>query len=391
MDKIVATAGEAFARIFGGRAEVYGEAPGRVEVLGNHTDYNEGFILAAAIDRRIAVAGRRTKGGDAVVHSLTFDAGGRFDAANPAKSAETPWLNYVAGVAWQLKRAGIAVGGFEAVVAGDVPLGAGLSSSAALEVATAMFLKEANGFDMDPIALALNCQAAENRFVGMNCGILDQFTSVMAKKDRLVFLDCRNLSDYDYFPLGAGLDLVIADTRAPHTLVDGAYNRLRESCFRAAGICAQKFPDKKITHLRDVTMDELEAARADIGDGDFRRARHIVSDNERVKLGSAALTRGDAATMGRLMNESHASSRHDFGNSSPELDVMVDLAQGLDGCYGARLSGGGFGGATVNLVEAEKADAFAAELARRYHNKTGIQPEMHLFHAGQGAMGGNLG
>lgn len=390
MDKLIAEAREEFDNVFGESASHYGVAPGRVEVLGNHTDYNDGFILAAAIDRRIAVVGRPLDGSLARIHSATFNSGASFDVDKPEKNPDTPWANYAIGVVWQLANIDVNVGGFEALIVGDVPLGAGLSSSAALELAVAKFLQAANGFAMEPIDMALNCQAAENNFVGVNCGILDQFTAAMGRKDRLVFLDCRNLSDYDYFPLSQGLDLVIADTRAPHTLVDGDYNRRRESCFRAAKACAALFPDKNITHLRDVDMDTLLAVKNVISEEDFRRARHIVTDNDRVKRGAAALTQGDAATMGAQMNESHASSRDDFANSSPELDIMVSIAQSLPGCHGARLNGGGFGGATINLVDTATAADFAAELNVRYFEKTGIQPEIHLFHAGGGAEGGKL-
>ena len=390
MDKIVASAQDAFAKIFGGQATAYGEAPGRVEVLGNHTDYNEGFILSAAIDRYLVAVGRPVAGNTATVHSLTLNSRCSFDVANPVRSNSTPWSNYIAGVVWQLQKVGRRIGGFEAVISGNVPLGAGLAGSAALELATALFLKKINGFEMDPIDLALNCQAAENDFVGVNCGILDQFCSVMGHRDHLVFLDCRELSAHDSFPLSNNLDLIIADTRASRTLQEGAYNQLRESCFRAAEACAKKYPDRMITHLRDVTMSDLLNARSSVRQEDFPRARHIISENERVQEGTAALNRGDAATMGRLMNESHASSRDDFGNSSSELNIMANIAQSLPGCYGARLSGGGFGGATVNLIDAAKAMPFAEELAKRYQKETGIRPELHLFHASQGATSGML-
>ncbi len=390
MDDIIAQASEEFSLVFGDSATAYGEAPGRVEVIGNHTDYNDGFIVSAAINRRIVVVGRPVDGTIAKIHSMTFHSGVSFDIADPVRNEDAFWVNYMIGVVSELKKRDIQIGGFEALVAGDVPQGAGLSSSAALEVATAMFLKEINGFAMNPIDMALCCQAAENKFVGVNCGILDQFTSVMGRKDRLVFLDCRHLADYDYLPLGSGLDLVIADTRAPHRLMDGAYNRLRESCFHAARICAELFPEKKITHLRDVTLEELDVAKSHMSSEDYHHAKHIVSEDERVKKCAEALNRNDPETMGRLMTESHTSSRVDFGNSSPELDIMVEEALKLPGCYGARLNGGGFGGATINLVREKDAADFASELNVHYYEKTKIQPEMHLFHAGEGALGGKL-
>ncbi|MDR0361492.1 MAG: galactokinase [Planctomycetota bacterium] len=390
MEDMIGKAAREFVDIFGENATHYGDAPGRVEVIGNHTDYNDGFILAAAIDRRIAVVGRRVEGALARVYSRTFNSGASFPVAEPLKTKDNPWLNYVMGVVWQLRNKGIGVDAFEAMVLGDVPLGAGLSSSAALEVATASFLRALNGFEMDPIDVALNSQAAENDFVGMNCGILDQFTSAMGRSERLVFLDCRFLDRYSYYPLGNGVKLVIANTKAPHALVDGAYNRLRASCFRAAAICAEKFPDKKISHLRDVNPEELDQCRTAMGDEDYRRARHIVTENARVLASAEALQRGDYRAMGGLMADSHASSRDWLGNSSPELDVMVDLALEIPGCFGARLSGGGFGGATINLVGADRAEAFAEKLGERYREKTRIDPEIHLFTAGPGAEGGKL-
>ncbi|MDR1612539.1 MAG: galactokinase [Planctomycetota bacterium] len=390
MDALITRAVSEFSDIFGEKPSHFGDAPGRVEVIGNHTDYNHGFILASAIDRRLAVVGRPVDGETARVYSRTFNSGASFRAADPVKMKENPWVNYIMGVIWQLRNKGVKVGAFDAMILGDVPLGAGLSSSAALEVATAFFLRAMNGFSMDPIAIAVNCQAAENNFVGMNCGILDQFASAMAQPERLVFLDCRNLDAYSYYPLGSAVKLVIANTKAPHVLVDGAYNRLREACFRAARICAEKFPEKRVTHLRDVDPELLDACKNAMGEEDYRRAHHIVTENARVLAGAEALTRGDYKGMGGLMTASHASSRDWFGNSATELDAMVDLALEIPGCYGARLSGGGFGGATINLVESDKAEDFAQTLADRYREKIRIEPEIHLFKAGAGAGGGAL-
>lgn len=390
MQAIVKKAREEFSNVFGEDAAAYGSAPGRIEVLGNHTDYNEGFILAAAIDRSIAVVGRAIPGGTAKIYSRTFNAGASFDVANPEKTPENAWMNYMMGVVAQLRARGFAIGAFEALVMGDVPLGAGLSSSAAIEVATAMFLKQLYPYELSQVDIALTCQAAENKFVGVNCGILDQFTSVMGRAGQLVYLDCRFLDNYKYFPLGEGLEFVIANTNAPHALVDGAYNRLRESCFRAARHCASKITDIKITHLRDVTLAELDKCRAGLAEEDYRRAKHIVTDNARVVKGSKALAEGDAKTMGRLMSESHRSSRDDFGNSCPELDAMVEIAESLPGCHGARLSGGGFGGCAVCLIDAGAAKTFTADLAARYKEKTGIAADTYLFNAAGGAEGGRL-
>ncbi len=375
-----------FANTFGRKSAAYGCAPGRVEVLGNHTDYNEGFILSAAIDRHIVIAGRRVDGDTAKIYSRTFEVGETFKVTDPAKTTEHFWINYVEGVVDQLQAQGIELGAFEAIVHGNVPLGSGLSSSAALEVATARFLQQLFPYEMDAVELALTCQAAENNFVGVNCGILDQFSSVMGKADHLIFLDCRDLKQYSHLPLGSEIGLVLANTRAEHELADGTYNRLREQCFAAA----RRFDawlEKPITHLRDVGVEDFEAHAQKLEPELRDKARHVVTENDRVLRGVEALKAGDLSAMGNCMIDSHASSRDHFGNSCAELDTMVRCAIGLPGFYGCRLSGGGFGGCTVNLVQAQKAEAFAAQLAENYREQTGIDPEIHVCRAVDGAVG----
>ena len=383
--KLIKKAAQKFKEQFGEDAEYCGVAPGRVEVLGNHTDYNEGFILSAAIDREIVLCGRKTEGTIATVFATSYGQKVSFDTANTVMNKDNFWINYIQGVINELAKLGIVTGGFEAVLDGNVPLGAGLSSSAALEVATLYFIKSLYEFEMDPVKIALTAQAAENNFVGMNCGILDQFSSTMGKADHLVYLDCRNLNDYRHIPLGKDVELVIANTKAEHSLVDGAYNYLRECCFAAAEHYAGCLAPKKVTHLRDVSIDEMKAKNSDLAEDIFKRARHIITDNQRVIDGVAALEKGDLRKMGECMNLSHISSRDDFGNSCKELDIMYDCAEGLPGLYGRRLSGGGFGGCTVNLVNAEKAEDFALKLSKRYQEKTGIKPEMHICKAWDGA------
>ena len=390
MDKLLSDAREEFANIFGEEAEFYGRGPGRVEILGNHTDYNDGFALSAAIDRSLIVAGRPVEGDAAKVYSLTFKSGTSFSVARPEAAKEAPWLNYVMAMVWRLSGLGHNPGAFEAVIAGDVPLGAGLSSSAALEMAAGHFFKAMTGFEMSPLDMALNGRAAENEFVGVQCGILDQWSSAMGREDRLLLLDCRKLEVVDYPELPGSVELVIADTNAPHALVDGEYNRRRESCFRAAEVCAKRFPERGITHLRDVSLAELEACCDELSDVDFRRARHIVNENTRALAGAEALKTGDVATLGRLMSDSHESSRKDFENSGPELDLMVDAAVGLPGCYGSRLSGGGFGGVTVNLVESSAVEEFAAELKSRYQRKSHLEAVIHRLRPTAGASGGKF-
>ncbi len=383
--ELIQIAAQTYTEQFGGEAEFCGVAPGRVEVLGNHTDYNEGFILSAAIDREIVLCGSKVPGTTGTVYATSFGCKDSFDITAPKLQQENFWINYIQGVVNELNKLGIKLGGFNAVLDGNVPLGAGLSSSAALEVATIYLLKSLFGFEMDPIQIALTAQAAENSFVGMNCGILDQFSSTMGKRDHLVYLDCRNLQQYRHIPLGANIELVIANTKAEHSLVDGAYNRLRECCFSASEYFAEKLSPKTVTHLRDVSVEEMTSASSGLEPDVLKRAKHIITENQRVVDGVTALENGNLYKMGECMNLSHISSRDDFANSCHELDIMYDCAEGIDGLYGRRLSGGGFGGCTVNLVAADQAEAFAQELALRYKEKTGIDAEMHICKTWDGA------
>lgn len=376
---------KSFATCFGAPATHAGIAPGRVEVLGNHTDYNEGYILSAAIDRQVVVCGRKIAGDRGRLSADEFTKICEFSVSNPQKDTVDFWVNYLSGVVAELNKRGVKLGGFEAIMTSNVPLGSGLSSSAAIEVATLNFLQALYPFAMDKIEIARTTQAAENNFVGVNCGILDQFSSVMGKRDQLIFLDCRNLKDYAHLPLGDSAQLVIANTHAKHSLADGTYNRLREACFTAAKFFAEKIPAKKITHLRDVTFAEFKEFAGGLDPAIAKKAKHIITENERVLKGVAALKKGDLKTMGECMSASHCSSRDDFGNSCKELDVMFDCADGLTGLYGRRLSGGGFGGCTVNLVAAEHAKTFAQQLAENYEKKTSIKPTMHLCRAADGA------
>jgi len=382
--QVLQTAIDEFTNVFGESPTAAGIAPGRVEVLGNHTDYNDGFILSAAIDRHIVIVGRAIDGTTAHVFSGSFRVGETFDINNPVKNEKNFWLNYIQGVVSELNKKGIKTGAFEAFVTGDVPLGAGLSSSAALEVATLLFLKQLFGFEMNQIDAALTAQAAENKFVGVNCGILDQFSSAMGKQDHLIFLDCRDLKKYDHIPLGSNAALVLANSMAKHALADGTYNRLREACHCAARHFAGVLGEH-VTHLRDVTVDDFDHNHHGLDSDSRPRAKHVITENQRVLDGVNGLKSGDLSVMGDCMLASHASSRDDFGNSCDELDMLVRCAIGIDGFYGCRLSGGGFGGCTVNLVQSDKAESFAAELADRYKSQTGIDAEIYVCKAVDGA------
>ncbi len=388
MNPHLATAAEEFSTIFGETPEFFGSAPGRIEILGNHTDYNDGFALAAAIDRSIIVVGRPIPGNTCKAYSLTFKSGSSFSADDPIKSDKDAWLNYMMAVVWQLNKEGYQSGGFEALIMGDVPLGAGLSSSAAMEMATGNFIQAMLGFSMPVLDMAVNCRAAENGFVGVQSGILDQWTSGMGQAGKTLLLDCRELRILDTPAFPDHIRLVVADTNSPHVLAEGDYNRRQESSFRAAAICAQQLPEKNITHLRDVSYEELESCRSAMSDEDYRRARHVVTENARALAGAEALQSGDAVRLGALFNESHESSKRDFENSSSALDAMVEAATGLPGCYGSRLTGGGFGGATINLVEADAVDTFSDAIKRRYRLATGMEAACYAFTPSDGAFGG---
>lgn len=380
---------DGFAASFDGRRpEALGVAPGRAEVLGNHTDYNEGFILAAAIDRYVVLAGRRTENNQLRVASSAFP--GQiltFDASNPVKKAgHESWGNYVAGVVSELARLGLQVSGFDAFLTSDIPRGAGMSSSAAVEMATAKLLQSlfpTTVGKLDDITVIKVAKAAENNFVGMGCGILDQFSSGKGRAGALLFLDCRSLA-YSYAPF-RGAQFVLANTNAPHALVDGKYDELREHCFAVASHIQKELGNRKVTHLRDVNSDMLSQHSSRLSDAQHRRAKHIVTENERVHSAIAALKAGNVEAVGPMLSASHASSRDDFGNSCKELDIMTACAEGIEGFLGARLMGGGFGGATLNLVREGHAEAFSSELARRYEARTGRKADMLTFVPGSGA------
>jgi galactokinase len=327
-------------------------APGRVELLGNHTDYNQGVVLAAAIDHGLTMTGSLR---DDDVISLTSRTHVEVRLSEVRRLAEERWANYPLGVVEQFTRAGYAVRGFEATIESDVPAGAGLSSSAAFEVATAGLLMKLHGWKIPPLEVAKLCQRAENEFVGVRSGLLDQATSVFGRADHLVYLDCQS-EEIRTVAFPSGFALVIADSGAKHNLLQSQYNTRRDECTAAAEALGAK-------SLREVTPDRLQAARASLDPVLYRRAAHIVGENDRVWRAVAALEKGEAAVIGELMNASHESSRMNFENSTAELDELTARARALPGVLGSRLTGGGFGGGTVTLTEAAQAESVAAALS----------------------------
>ena len=353
-------------------------APGRVELLGNHTDYNEGVVLSAAINYTVKAEGELS--GDDSIHlrsdSFAQEVSVPLDRVVP-EAGEQSWVNYPLGVVDALRQEGFEVGGFRMQVTSDLPPGAGLSSSAALEVATAYLLKSLFSLDLPPMQAARLCRRAENEFVGVKCGLLDQVSSIFGRVGQAVHLDCRS-EQVENIPLPADAALLVFQCGVPHRLVGGEYNERREQCFAAAAALG-------VRALRDVDSTRLEAAHSALDDLVYRRALHIVGENERVMAGIEHLRRGNAAAFGALMFASHESSRVNFENSTPELDTLVKLARTEPGVLGSRLTGGGFGGATISLVERARAEEIARSLDRRYHERTGHQGQAFICESADGA------
>lgn len=376
-----------FTRAFGGAPGVVARAPSRVELLGNHTDYNGGLVMAAAIDRFTVVAGRAADGRLGRVRSLQFGAVDEFDVDRIEPGAEGSWGRYVRGVLWALSTHHSARRGFEAAVGGDVPLGAGLSSSASLQASLAMFLVKTGVVDEPAtdgppderrMALARTLQRGENEFVGVASGLLDQFSVLFGKAGHALSLDCRSL-EFARLPLGDPAPaIVVCDSKTSRRLADGMYNQRRAECERVVAHFG-------VGWLRDVSLDQLEADWDRLDPVGRLRARHVLTENERVRRGSEVLRAGRLAEFGALMSASHASSRDDFGNSAPALDALIEAAEAAPGFLGGKLSGAGWAGCTVNLVESGRAAEFAAAVADGYARRTGTVPEVHVCHAADGA------
>lgn len=356
-------------------------APGRVNVIGEHTDYNQGYVLPAAIDLGITIALLPTD--DRRVELTLADTGEEdgfdLDAIGERRGR---WIDYVAATAWSLAQAGVPLRGFRGLLASDLPSGAGLSSSAAIELASAWAL---SGGDRPPLAtmdLAKAAQRAENAYVGVQTGLMDQFAVAFGEADHALLLDCRSL-EHRAVSLPPGTSLVICHSGSPRKLASSEYNTRRSECDRAvAGLATL---DPGVTSLRDVSIELLERGRPRVDDTAFRRARHIVTENARVLAVIAALEAGDVPAVGAALDASHASLRDDFEVSSPALDALVDIAQGVDGVIGARLTGAGFGGCTVNLVDDEAIGALREAVLRRYEPITGLTPRVFEVRAAAGA------
>lgn len=370
-----------FTAHFGKKPEIY-RAPGRVNLIGEHTDYNDGFVLPAAVDLSCWVGVVPRGDRKLFIYAENYSEQVEVDLDALTAWAKRPSAAYPVGVAWALEQAGHRLRGCDLYIAGDVPMGSGLSSSASIEVATALALLEVAGIQLDRTKVALLCQRAENDFVGARCGIMDQFISCHGKAEHALLLDCRSLHARA-IPLTADAALVVCNTMVKHNLAANEYNNRRAEC--EEGVRLLKTPFPSITALRDVTSAQLEQHRQLLPRKIYQRCRHVVTENERVLHAAAAFEKGDLLTISKLMADSHASLRDDYEVSCRELDLMVEIAASQKGVLGARMTGGGFGGCTVNLVEHAAVEPFVASVEREYHKRTGLKPDIYSLEAAEGA------
>ncbi len=358
-------------------------APGRVNLIGEHTDYNDGFVLPMAIDRETVVAAAPRADRRVRLFSLNAEESFEFDLDRPGAKQRGLWLDYVEGVAQALEARGVTLRGADLGVASDVPVGAGLSSSAALEVSAGLALASVSEREVDRVRLALAGQAAEHEYVGIKCGIMDQFIAALGRAGHALLIDCRSL-EAKLIPFEtADVAVVICDTRVKHELSSSEYNTRRAECERGVEILRESLPG--VRALRDVSVSDLERYGERLPEVIGRRCRHVVTENERTLAAAEALRAGNLDEMGRLMDRSHRSLRDDFEVSCSELDILVDIAGNIGGCVGARMTGGGFGGCTVNLVRRAALAEFQAVIRDEYRRATNIEPGIYVSEAGDGA------
>ena len=370
-----------------GYAPLLVRAPGRINLIGEHTDYNGGFALPAAVDMEMSFAvglngGPRIR---LVAHDLGDETVELASAAD-LRPGDVPWANYLLGVAHQFKQRGVAVPGFDCVLAGTVPMGAGLSSSAAVACGLAFALNELLHTGFDRLKLARIAQQAEQTYAGVQCGIMDQFASLFGRAGHVLRLDCRSLA-HEYFPFDtAASRIVLVNSGVKHRLASSAYNTRRQECERGVAVLGQHYPG--LTSLRDATLEQLEAARAGMGDLVYRRCAYVVQENARVAAACRHLETGDLAAFGQQMYASHAGLRDDYEVSCAELDALVAAARTLPGVLGARMMGGGFGGCTINLVAPAQVDQFIARVTDIFEQQFGRRPEIYqtTMAAGVGAV-----
>jgi galactokinase len=371
----------AFEKLYGEKPQIY-RAPGRVNLIGEHTDYNDGLVMPAAIDfaTYVAIAPRDDR--CVVIRSSQFSDTAELDLDHPPLRGRGHWSDYPLGVMVKLEAAGHRLRGANILVHGEVPIGSGLSSSAAIEVSTGFALLDISQAPIDRLELAKTCQKAENEFVGIRSGLMDQFIACFGKAGQALMLDCRSL-EATPLRLPEGVKLVVCNTMVKHQLAGSEYNARRAQCEEGVSILSRRLP--QIRSLRDLSMDDLERFRSEIPEVVYRRCRHVVTENDRVNEAAEAIHAGDLLAFGRLMRASHESLRDDYEVSCNELDEMVALANRIDGVFGARMTGGGFGGCTINLVALDSVAEFKREVGRGYAEQMGREPEIYVCSAAQGA------
>ncbi len=365
-----------FEERYGEPAPALVRAPGRVNLIGEHTDYNDGYALPMAIDRATWIALRPRDDQQVTLYALDFDSLVQFDLATIEKAATSP-AEYIKGVAWAMQEASYALRGFEGVVGGDIPIGAGLSSSAALEMAVARTFAEVSGLEWDAESMAKLGQKAENQWVGVNSGLLDQLSSACGEANHALVIDFRTLNVMPV-PLPQGTVVAILNTNTSRELSSSGYNERRSQCEQAAALLG-------VTSLRDLHTDALDHPDLRAQDVLLRRVKHILTENARVLAVADALQEGDATAMGALMDESHRSMRDDYEISSRELDIMVAAAREHPACYGSRMTGGGFGGCAIALIREDDIEGFVQATSQRYQERTGITPDVYVCRAVDGA------
>ncbi|MCE5251034.1 galactokinase [bacterium] len=370
MSILVTNVVESFKKQWSIEPQTIAAAPGRVNLIGEHTDYTGGFVLPAAIDREIVLAAARVPGKTISGYSIDFDEEASCETGNYDPGYPSGWFRYVMGVLSELEKSDRTVGGFRFAVGGNVPIGSGLSSSAAIEMATLTAMEGLMGFRMDDVQAALLCQRAENGFVGMNCGIMDQYISRTGKKDHAVLIDCTDLS-HRMIPINTpGFSWLVIDSKKKRGLVDSEYNRRRTECEEGAQCARAAFPGRNIRGLRNIDVADLPLMEASCTRTVFKRVRHIVTENSRVMETVNALKAGDTGMVGRCLYGSHASLRDDFEVSCEELDTLVDILSGVEGVSGARLTGAGFGGCVIAFLKESAEKAVEEAVSEQYHPKS---------------------
>jgi len=371
-----------FGALYGGVPRLF-RAPGRVNLIGEHTDYNDGFVLPMAIDRGTVVAAVPRSDRMVRVHSANLNESAQFDLDRPGPPRRGSWVDYVEGVAQALLRRGVTVVGADLALESDVPIGGGLSSSAALELSVAYALTAISGAAADPLTLALAGQEAEHQWVGMKCGIMDQFVGTRGKAGHAVLIDCRKLEG-KLVPLRLGdYAVVVCDTKVKHSLASSEYNSRRAECERGVELLRRTLPSLRA--LRDVSLRDFNLLEERLPEPVRKRCRHVIAENERTLAAAEALESGSVIEMGRLMDASHQSLRDDYQVSCSELDLLVESARSVSGCAGARMTGGGFGGCTVNLVRRDALEQFRVSVEREYSRVTGLMPAIYVAEASDGA------